>query len=198
MQKTTSILLMGAVIAMGLGVYGASEFLSDTQSSALSSGSLLTGHLTLTAYDEDGNIKAYRQTDNIVLNTADNCMSEILFTLSSGNGCTTATKYDFIHIGTGSDAGVSEGDVDPLPITFNAVDTSTDSIVLTNATGSGGADTKIIATFLNVNANIDEAALRNSATQGGGNALAYQQFTVINLGTADDLTVEWTITIDGN
>lgn len=189
---------MGAVIAMGLGVYGASEFLSDTQSSALSSSSFMTGHLTLTAYDENGNVIAYRQTDNIVLNTADNCMSEILFTLSSGDGCTLAANYDFIHIGTGSDSSTTEGDVDPLPITFSTVDTATDSIVLTNATGSGGAATKLTATFLNVNANIDEAALRNSSSEGGGNALAYQQFTEIVLGASDDLTVEWTITIDGN
>ena len=198
MQKTNSILFLGAVIAMGLGVYGASEFLSDAQSSVLSSGSFMTGHLTLTAYDENGNIKAYRQTDNVVLNTADNCMSEILFTLTSGNGCTSAAKYDFIHIGISSDASTSEADADPLPIGFTTVDTSTDSIVLTNATGTGGAATKLTATFLDVNANIDEAALRNSSTEGGGNALAYQQFTEIVLGASDDLTVEWTITIDGN
>ena len=198
MNKTIPALLLGAIIATGIGLYGISGFLSDSQSTALSSSSFMTGHLTLTAYDENGNIKAYRQTDNIVLNTADNCMSEILFTLSTGNGCTLAANYDFVHIGTGSDAGTSEADVDPLPITFTAVDTGVDSVVLTNASGTGGAATLLTASFIDVNANIDEAALRNSATQGGGNALAYQQFTEIVLGASDDLTVEWTITIDGN
>lgn len=197
MNKNTGILLLGTAIALGLGAFGISSSFGTNDASTLDSSSFMIGHLTLTAHDEYGNIKQYIQTDNVVLNTADNCISEKMFTLTSGDGCTLASNYDFIHIGTGSDASTSEGDVDPLPITWNAAAAAT-SIALTNATGTGGAATLLTATFNNVNAGIDEAAIRNSVTQGAGNPLAYQQFTEIVLGATDDLTVEWTVTLDGN
>jgi len=197
MNKNTGILLLGTAIALGLGAFGISNSFGTNDTSTLDSSSFMVGHLTLTAHDEYGNIKQYIQTDNVVVNTADNCISEKIFTLSSGNGCTVAANYDHIHIGTGSDSNTSEGDVDPLPITWTAAATAS-SIALTNATGTGGAATLLTATFNNVNADIDEAAIRNSVTQGAGNALAYQQFPLIPLGATDDLTVEWTVTIDGN
>ena len=197
MHKTTTTLLLSAIIAMGIGLYGISGFLSDSQSTTLSSNSFMTGHLTLTAYNENGNVIAYRQTDNIVLNVGDNCISQIIFAISSGKGCDDVTDFDQILIGTGSDAGVSEADADPLPITFDSVATVSTS-ALTNASGTGGAATLLTASFSDVGANIDEASLRNAATASTGAALAYQQFTEIVLGAQDDLTVEWTVTIDGN
>lgn len=197
MNKNTGILLLGTAIALGLGAFGISSSFGTNDASTLDSSSFMIGHLTLTAHDEYGNIKQYIQTDNVVINTADNCISEKIFTLTSGNGCTTTSNYDFIHIGTGSDASTAEADADPLPITYATSDQAT-SIVLTNATGAGGAATLLTATFDNVNANIDEAAIRNANATGAGNALAYQQFTEIILGATDDLTVEWTVTIDGN
>ncbi|MCV0373817.1 MAG: hypothetical protein K5793_09740 [Nitrosarchaeum sp.] len=197
MNKNTGILFLGTAIALGLGAFGISNSFGTNDASTLDSSSFMVGHLTLTAHDENGNIKQYIQTDNVVLNTADNCISEKLFTLTSGNGCTLSDNYNHIHIGTGSDSSTAEADADPLPITWTAAATAS-SIVLTNATGTGGASTVLTATFNNVNANIDEAAIRNSVTQGAGNALAYQQFTEIVLGSTDDLTVEWTVTIDGN
>ena len=200
MNRTTTPLLLGVIIAMGIGLYGTSGFLSDSQSTALSSNSYMTGHLTLTAYDENGNVKAYRQTDNVVLNTGDNCIAAAIFTHSSGSTCTTA-DFQFIAIGTGSNATTpAEAWVDPLPITYTTDLDATGNVVLTEVTsGTGGAATKLTAAFLNVGANIDEAAIRSATGSGSaGNALAYQQFTVINLGGSDDLTVEWTVTIDGN
>lgn len=197
MNKKTGLLFLGAALALGLGAFGFSSSMGTDELSSLESGSFMVGHLTLTAYDENGNIKDYRQTDNVVINTADNCISEKIFTLSSGKGCDVTANYDNIHIGSGSDADTSEGDTDPLPITFEAAQAAS-TIALTNATGTDGASTQLTATFTDVGANIDEAAIRNSATQGGGNALAYQQFTEIVLGASDDLTVDWTVTIDGN
>ena len=199
MNKNTSTLFLGAILALGVGIFGISNSFSASESSALESGSLITGHVTLTATDDAGNIVAYRQTDNAVLNRADNCISELIFTLDTGNGCNTnASTYDRIHIGTGSNATTpSETWTQAtLPLTYTADAGAT--VVLTNATGTGGASSLLTATFLNVNEVIDEAAIRNGAGGSGvGDVLAYQQFPAITLGATDDLTVEWTVTIDG-
>ena len=86
MNKNAGILFLGAVVALGLGVFAISNSFETNDLSTLNSGSFMTGHLTLTATDENGNIKAYQQTDNVVINTADNCISEKIFTLTSGDG----------------------------------------------------------------------------------------------------------------
>lgn len=201
MNKATGTLFLGAILAIGIGTFGISNSFSASQPAALESGSFMTGHLTLTATDDAGNVIAYRQTDNAVLNRADNCISELIFTLDTGKGCNTnASTYDRIHIGTGSNATTpSEAWTQlVLPITYHA-DVAATTVALTNATGTGGAQTLLTATFNNVNANIDEAAIRNGAGGSGvGDVLAYQQFTEIVLGATDDLTIEWTVTIDGN
>ena len=196
MNRTTSTLLLGAIIAVGFGIYGVSE-MSDTLYPAPSDSSFLTGHLTLTAYNENGDIIAYRQTDNTVLNIGDNCISETIFTPAAGDkGCDDTSIFTDILIGTGASGGSAEGDTDPLPVTQADV-TITASASLTNASGTGGAVTVLTAAFTDVNADIDEAALRNAGTPTTGAVLAYQEFTLISLGISDDLTVEWTITIDG-
>ena len=200
MNKNTRTLFLGAILALGIGTFGISNSFSASEPSALESGSLITGHVTLTATDDAGNIIAYRQTDNAIMNRADNCISELIFTLDTGNGCNTnASTYDRIHIGTGSNSTTpSESWTQAtLPLTYNTDAGAT--VTLTNATGTGGADSLLSATFLNVNAAINEAAIRNGAGGSGvGDVLAYQQFTTITLGATDDLTVEWTVTIDGN
>lgn len=200
MNKNTSTLFLGAILALGVGIFGISNSFSASESSVLESGSLITGHVTLTATDDAGNIIAYRQTDNAVMNRADNCISELIFTLDTGNGCNTnASTYDRIHIGTGSNITTpSEAWTQlTLPLTYNTDAGAT--VTLVNATGTGGAESTLSATFLNVGAAINEAAIRNGGGGTGvGDVLAYQQFTTITLGATDDLTVEWKVTIDGN
>ena len=200
MNRTTSTLLLGAIIAVGFGIYGVSQ-MSDTLSPTPSDSSFMTGHLTLTAYNENGDIIAYRQTDNTVMDVGDNCIVEIIFTTTTGKGCDTVTDFDKILIGTGASGGSAETDAQedgsvPLPTTQADV-TITATGVLTNASAGGGAVIVLTAAFTDVAADIDEAALRNGATPTSGTPLAYQEFTLISLGGSDDLTVEWTITIDG-
>jgi len=44
---------------------------------------------------------------------------------------------------------------------------------------------------------ITEAGIFNSATAGTGSMLAYQNFTVINKGASDKLTITWTLDFTG-
>jgi len=195
MNRTTSTLLLGAIIAVGFGIYGVSE-MSDTLSPAPSDSSFMTGHLTLTAYNENGDIIAYRQTDNTVLDTGDSCIATLVFGAGGDTGCTDTSAFTDILIGSGGTGGSAETDVNPLPLTQEDV-TVVATPVMTNASAGGGAVTVLTAAFTDVDADIDEAALRNAGTPITGAVLAYQEFTLISLGVNDDLTVEWTITIDG-
>lgn len=45
----------------------------------LKSSAAMLGHITLIAYDENGNVKDYVQTDNVILNEGDLCIIEDLF-----------------------------------------------------------------------------------------------------------------------
>ncbi len=204
MKQTIPIVLLGIVTAVGLGVFGTSQLFADEdKATALIANSALTGHLTLTAYDENGNIKTYRQTDNIVLNMGDNCIADLLFAEASGVCATEAANgFNFIHIGTGSNATTpKETWINPLPITCgtgNAAPDTVDSVAMTAAAGTGGTAALLTSTFTDVGANINEAAIKDSGTCGSGSPLAYQQFTAIALGALDDLTVQWTVNVDGN
>ena len=69
-------------------------------------------------------------------------------------------------------------------------------IMLGNGTNSATATT-INAVFFGVNADIEEAALQNLVLSAS-DVLALQQFNLISLGASDDLTIDWTVTIDGS
>lgn len=204
MNNKQSLLLLSGVIAVGLGIFGFSGSfgtISGDATPSMNSGATMLGHLTLTAYDEHGNIKAYQQTDNVVLNRGDDCISEKIFSLTIGDGCAINDNFDFVLIGTGGGAATSEGEGDPLPRTVQGTGlnaSASGSVTLTTASGSGGASTLLSVTFADVNAQIDEAAIRNANGDSSGIPLAYQNFTAIDLGSNDDLTVDWTVTIDGN
>lgn len=160
----------------------------------LKSSAALLGHITLTAYDENGEIKNYRQTDNVVVNTGDNCILMDILSTSSGS-CATASQFNVVHLGTGTTT-MSEGSV-LQDMTWNRVTTGTVG-ALTAASSTGGASATVTATFPDVSATITEAALMNSQASNTANILAMQDFADIALGSTDDLTVQWTITVDGS
>jgi len=173
----------------------ATNYSEELGTSSLKSQAGLVGHLTLTAYDDNGNVIAYRQTDNVVVNDGDGCISELIFAVTSGAVCTGgATAFDIIHIGTGDSSGATEGTTSLVAYNSN---TGFASVILSAPVALGGADTLITANFFNVGATIQEASIQESATTSSS-ALAIQSFSGIPLGGSDDLTIQWTVTIDGN
>jgi len=192
MNKLIIAFAVTVTILGGLTFGLASDFVKDSPS-ALKSGALALGHLTLTAYDENGKVIAYQQTDNTVINNGDDCMAELIFveTTATGN-CTDETQFSIVHIGTATAAFTETSN------NLGAYNTQTgpDTVVITAASGTGGAVTLITANFLNVNANIAEASIQTTSATGS-DALALQSFSAIPLGTNDDLTIQWTVTVDG-
>jgi len=195
-MKRTTVAMLAAIIALSaVTVSLAMNNSEELNFYSLKSQTGILGHLTLTAYDEDGNVIAYRQTDNIVTNVGDGCISELIYTITSGAACTGgATTFDRIYIGTGSSNSATEG---TTTLTTVSAQTGFDSAALTSALTTGGASTLITANFFNVGATIQEAAIQESSATTSS-VLAIQAFAAIPLGASDDLTIQWTVTIDGN
>lgn len=193
-----------AVAATGLGTYNFSGAqTSEASSGTTSEGGSILGHVTLTATHDDGTVFAYVQTDNTVLDEGDACMMELIFgAADSGTyACTSPGNFDIIHIGTGGTLGLPAETLTVVPVTcgIGGADDDVDGTVAYTHAGSGAAGQVVVsAQFTDVNGLVDEAALSDNAACQSGNAIAYQTFTEINLGATDDLTVDWTITIDGS
>lgn len=182
-------ILVGSVATVNMA------FLSDSEISANSVKSVagMVGHITLTATDDEGNIIAYRQTDNTVVNSADECIATDIFGATAFGGCTDAA-YTFVHIGTDTTDSFTETSTDLVSFTSQ---TGGAISATTAAAALSGASVTITADFTDVGATIGEAALRNGASNTSSNVLALQGFSGIALGATDDLTIEWTVTIDG-
>lgn len=180
-------ILVGSIATVNLALTSEDGFSANS----LKSTAGMMGHVTLTAVNEDGNIVAYRQTDNVVLNTGDDCLLENAFGVDTSCGAAT-TAFDFVEIGTGSAAKTESNTALVTAYTARA-----GTATLTSAaTANSGAVALVTAQFLDVGQDIHEAALRNGL--GTGDVLALQNFSPISLGANDDLTIEWTVTIDGN
>ena len=188
-------IVIGAIIVGG-AITANFAFTTDTSVSAntVKSAAGLVGHLTLTATNEDGEIIAYRQTDNVVVNAGDDCLLDDTFGTSLSSCTSPDTAFTFVHIGTGGDSSVTETDTGLT--TFETQTGGTTSNFVAAATDQG-ASIRVTADFLDVSASIDEAALMNTAAVTG-DVLALQEFAAISLGQNDDLTIEWTVTIDGS
>jgi len=78
MNKLIIAFAVTVTILGGLTFGLASDIVKDSPN-ALKSGAMVLGHLTLTAYDENGNVIAYQQTDNTVTNRGDDCIARLIF-----------------------------------------------------------------------------------------------------------------------
>ena len=75
-------------------------------------------------YDANGIIKAYSQSDNVVVRTGQQCAGELLFG-ATGLTCDHATFFDYIAIGNGT-AGADEADTELAADTAGTCATSGD------------------------------------------------------------------------
>jgi len=192
MNKLIIAFAVTVTILGGLTFGLASDIVKDSPN-ALKSGALLLGHLTLTAYDENGNVIAYQQTDNTVTNKGDECIAEAIFTQTGGTStCANENEFNTIHIGTAT-AAFTEASTG---LGAYHAQTGPASVDVNLATGTGGSATLLTANFIDVSGTIAEASIQQLDTTS--DALALQSFPGIPLGANDDLTIQWTVTIDGN
>ena len=157
------------------------------------------GHVTLVLYGADGSIKAYRQTDNLIVSNGDNSTVNKMFGVARTTTGTVGT-FNAVQVGTTNTAPTTADTklaCDPncaghKVIGTTSITTATRGNVVLTATFNPGKIT-------NSSASIVEAGIfDNTAANLGSNStnmFARQTFTSITVGSADTLTITWTVNI---
>ena len=229
MKTTSTMIALVAALAVtsgGLGLSLTGVFDNDgviTQSNTATG--LMMGHLTVEAHNEGGDMIAYRQTDNEVVDDGEQCILKMLFattgsgeagrgeyTCTGAGGCTGALTgaWDVISIGTDNDNGAyatgqSAATVDALVLLGNETSTSLGlergtATTKTWTNGTGATTTKLVLskTFTSDSPRahaIGESGLFNSTTVDRNGMLARQTFTDVSLSDGDSITITWTFTV---
>ena len=137
-----------------------------------------TGKLTVEIKDKDGKVKDTRQLTNLVV-------SDGLDFIASRMKDATATAMSHMAIGSGSTAAAAGNtalgsELGRVSLTSTNVSAAVVTYVATFAAGTGtGA--------------VTEAALLNASS--GGTMLCRTVFSVVNKGSADSMTITWTVTV---
>jgi hypothetical protein len=194
-QNTYAILIV-AIAAVSSGLTFQAIGLSEDAPAGTADKSGIFGHLTATLFDEDGYVKAYRQTDNRIVDTGLDVIADLVF----GTGLTTSPSViDIMAIGVSS-AISAEGQTDLQDRTGLASCANATVTFVEGATGLGLVNVTDTVSFLGsagCNAGIQEAGLFDV---NNGNMFARQSFGLISVGASDQLDITWSIEIndDGN
>lgn len=207
MQRYTTIALFSAIaLSVGiLGVYGLTSVPSTlkVQSDTQTIGAVpMLGHVTMTVKDAQGNILAYHQGDNVVVNQAEDCLSDKVFGIPSPQCHTGGAVYSVIGLGNQSspsaanktNTGLQHEVTNQAGLTRLAASTLTE----TDATSGAPVSDVLQVQFTDSSpsaATITEAGLFNSTVVSSVGMFAHQTFTGVTLNSGDSLTVKWTVTM---
>ena len=181
--------------------------------------------MEIEARNSNGELFAYRQSDNAVVDDGEQCILKMLFGTSGmtndGRGEYLATTSDgSISATVGACTGILTGAWDIIAIGEGTTTPADTDVILetefTSATGAGldrayattktwtngtgATTTKIVLknTFTSTSGStesITESGLFNSTTVAGSGMLAHQTFTAVSLTSGDSITVTWTFTV---
>ncbi len=223
MNRNTTYALFGVTFALVASGLVGSNILSAQPSGLVaqdttpsSDGMKITGHVTTIATDANGNIKAYRQTDNVVVNGGKDCVTKLLFGGSGSRGSLTGTNtckgtntapWTAIAVGNRSAAitvGTTNATLTSEPVSnSNGLNRQSGTVTFTNATGVASSTTVIQTTFGPLTGlsgggtQVTESGLFNSTTvrDTADTMFAHQAISSIALNTGDSLTIKWTINV---
>ena len=219
MNRNATYALFGVTFALVASGLIGSNLLSAQPSGLVaqdttpsSDGIKISGHVTTIATDAHGNIKAYRQTDNVVVNNGKDCVTKLLFGGSTTRGatgtgtCTGLLNAPFTAIAVGNrttavTVATTNSSLTSEAIAGNGLSRQVGTVSYQNATGTTGSITTIQTTFgpltglSSGGTQVTESGLFNSTVVGAGGMFAHQAISSIALNTGDSLTIKWTITI---
>lgn len=230
MKKVQAALIFSAILAVTIGTlsYSGISATSLVASSVPRNSDAMNilGHVEYTVRDSSGLVKAYYQSDNLVVNTGDNCVAARLFdpgNAAPNHGCTSfgPTGYQFIAIGNETRAFDDSATnlVAPATTTTDGEQArKRDSVpVIIPSSGNTPTGSQVIIetptpfTFSASNATTVQNSALFNATAGStdsngqttaiGNARAFaiQKLNpTVTVANGDTLNVRWTITIGGN
>jgi hypothetical protein len=221
MKLNTTTLVLGVALAVVAGLFSSTIFgLVGTKTDAQTNPSavaMITGHVETIVTDAIGNVKEYRQSDNLIVNQGENCVLKMLFGAAGGdsvgtgtNTCTGEINAGFRVIAIGNSTIAAGNSNSTLLAEYTAANgnaalarTTATTITLTNSTAATGvsqATALLEATFTNGGSNgqtVNESGLFNSTDLSTDGMFARQQFTGVSLNNGDSLTVRWTVNIGG-
>lgn len=207
MKDKLTIMVLFAIVGTTSGLLGYTFSTSEEVSQAGTSYALngLSGHLSVEVRDDDGNLKAYRQTDNVITVTGENCALRALFSptnLATTSGTSVCTGgltegFSYIQVGEGSTFEQSTDVALVTPITDSGLGITGGSVTWTNATGVDLSDAAkaVIAKSFSVTGtkSISEAGLFNGTSDSTNGMFARKTFAPVTVNNGDTLTVSWTI-----
>ena len=212
MKNTMTIVAVAAIIAVGAGFLGFS-FASNQSSpnQPLVTSALMNGHLEIIATDPNGQIKAYRQTDNAITIAGENCVAKALFkgtgtgAGSQGTaGCTGAVTSPWVYLAVGTGTGTETNTSTALGTelaTSGLTRALATTVTITNSTtggaGSSAASVSVAKTFtVSGTQTVTEAGLFNETSSSNTDSMfARKVFTGVTVNNGDSLTVTWTVNI---
>ena len=215
-SKPTIIVLVAAmaVLSGALGMSLTGTFSDQKIGVTNVATGLMTGHLEIEARNADGEIIAYRQTDNEVVDEGEQCILKMLFGSNGAFG-----RGEYTSLGNGACTGILTGAWDVIAIgTGGGGPAETDVKLTTESTANGGARGVATAkTWGNLTAGIPqivmsktftatggdigavtESGLFNSTTVAGSGMLARNIFSAVTLADGDSITITWTFKVGNN
>jgi len=202
-HRNLAMILMGVVVMSTSGVYSLTQSAQTQTSSGTTELPVVLGHIEAIVKDPNGHIKAYRQTDNLVVSNGLNATVNQLF--ANGLQPTTAgtvNKFNWVGVGTSSTAAAyTQTDLQTVRGSHH-LGTVTQIALGNGGTGSGmGAQIQanwgagILANASSTSTTINEAGLFDGLSNATSNMYARQVISPgISMGTADTLQVTWKIT----
>jgi len=187
-----SIIFVGIVgISQGQGLFELNDVNPIMPNTSLG----YLGHVTAVVKDSNGNIKAYLQADNIVVDIGRDCASALVFDSGLGADCSIV---EFMAIGSSTVSAVrTNPDLFDKTDNGNLLIASTE-IVMT-MTGIGGNDATIDyeKTFIILASDsgerIGETGMFDAANNMFNRAVFLPSFGVTE---GDEVTVGWELTVD--
>ena len=210
MQERQLLGLSLAALGMIAGVFGlfvTGVFDEDTISATYAPATgMLMGHAIIEAHDSEGNLIAYRETDNEVVDRGEQCVLKMLFG-AAGPGaagttvCTGLNNNPWTTIAIGTNSSTSYDWRVQLLNETSGVAGLGRGVATTqtwqNGTGATATQITLSKTFTNAGSShtITESGLFNSTTVSGSGMLARQTFSGVTLANGDSITVTWTFSV---
>ncbi len=182
-------------IASMAGIYSLDLTFNSNQNDVKADKMKTLGHLQLVLYGPDGDIKAYRQTDNLVVTNGDNVTANRIFGTTLTTSHAFSGAFNYIAVGTGSTA------VAATQTDLTTVASAHRLATVTNGAIHGTAQVQVTFPANRLtnssSVNIQESGLFDAFGNGTANSnmFARQTFTAIGVNPADTLQITWTVTV---
>lgn len=187
-----------AAVAIALSLVAIMPAVQETPTQTTQLNAL--GHVTITVADPDGNIVAYRQADNFVIDNALNRIQALLF---SNTG--SAADFQWLSLCSKNTATLTARNANdacesPMALTRGDGDSGDGASSITTPLFGVGQTQNILAVTITItqtdaDATFDELALFDS--QADGNMFSVATFPVITTPLGTQVGLTYTITIGG-